>query len=509
MADLDLLVVGGGATGLGVALQAALEGRRVALVEARDFAAGTSSRSTKLLHGGVRYLAQGQIGLVREALHERTTVMGIAPHLAQPLSFSVRTTGALHRAWMTLGLRVYDALAGRHRIGRTERFGGGGLRYWDGQFEDARLALALARSAQRAGAQLRNHTRVDSLRRVDDAWQATLVDAFDGSHATVRARAVVNATGVWVDALRQATLVAQGRSALPMVRPSQGIHLVVPHERMPLKEAVLVPRTADGRVLFALPWLGATVIGTTDTPREDAPGEPRPLAGEVEFLLEETRRSLGVALTRQDVRSVWAGLRPLVSPPSDGSGGTAGLSREHAVVRDQPGLYTVTGGKWTTYRSMAVDVLQRMQASGDLPAAPTGAVDTASHALVGAPPAGTATASLKQAPGPHLWGAEAPLLQQLPGAQEDLGGGLTEAMVHFSARHEWTVTVEDMLARRWRMLFLDAKQAAAMAPRVASLLRADTGLDPRLDEFLALCQQYQLDGAPAPDDDHPIKETTP
>ena len=497
---LDLLVVGGGATGLGIALQSALEGRRVALVEARDFASGTSSRSTKLLHGGVRYLAQGRLGLVRQALRERAIVMASAPHLAQPLPFRVRPRGAWDHLVLALGLRAYDWLACRHRIGRTES-ASQGLRYWDGQFEDARLALAIARTAALAGAQLRNHTRVTGLARTDDGWRASLADRFDGAQATQQARAVVNATGVWADALRQPTLAALGASTRALVRPSQGIHLVVPRARLPLDEAVLVPRTEDGRVLFALPWLGATVIGTTDTPRDDVPEEPQPLHEEVDFLLREVHRALGVALQPQDVRSVWAGLRPLVDPvrgtgpDHDPHARTSGVSREHLVLRDAPGLYTVTGGKWTTYRVMAADTLASLVGSGDLPPSPRGRVDTCATRLVGAPPPGTPSHSLRQPPGPHLWGSEATVLSDLPGASQSLGGGLTEGMVRFAARHEWAITVEDMLARRWRALFLDAGAAARQAPAVARVLREETGFDPRLEEFLALCERYRL---PAP-----------
>lgn len=488
---LDLLVVGGGASGLGVALQAALEGRRVAVIEARDFAAGTSSRSTKLLHGGVRYLAQGRLGLVREALRERATVMRQAPHLAQPLAFQVRTTGMFDRAKTSLGLRAYDWLAGSHGIGRTES-STTGLRYWDGQFEDARLALALARSAQRAGALIRNHTRVSGLRQTAEGWGATLIDELDGAQAEFQARVVVNATGVWVDGLRRAALEPIGSVCTPIVRPSQGVHLVVSRDLLPLDEAVLVPRTEDGRVLFALPWLGSTVIGTTDTPRDDVPAEPQPMRDEVDFLLRETRRALGVTVRPADVRSIWAGLRPLVSPTTGSPEDTSSVSREHIVLRDAPGLFTVTGGKWTTYRSMAADVLARIQAAGDLRPAPNGTCDTSLVQLVGAPASGTRLKSLKDAPGPHLWGTEAGELAKLPGADRCLRDGLTEAMVRFAARQEWAVTTEDMLARRWRLLFLDARAAASLAPEVARLLQEETGIDPRLQDFLRLCESYVL-----------------
>ena len=518
----EVLVIGGGATGLGVAVQAALEGRGVALVEARDFACGTSSRSTKLLHGGVRYLAQGRFKLVREALRERAIVLGLAPHLAQPLPFVVHERRWLSWGITAVGLKLYQWLAGRLSLGATEsisqrslRDSGvalpgtvAGVRYWDGQFEDARLALALARTAQAAGARVRNHTRVVALKRHDKDWEVTLQDTLNGQQITLRAHCVVNATGVWVDGLRQLALSASPQTTVPatsasgssalqgLVKPSQGVHLVVERARLPLNEAVLVPRTTDGRVLFAVPWLGATVIGTTDTPRDDAPLEPRPMAEELSFLLGETERALGVRLQAHDVKSVWVGLRPLVdSGQGQGQqGSTAQMSREHLIAREAPGFVTVTGGKWTTYRSMAHEVLATMVAAGDLLTALTTA-HTEHHTLFGAPAAGAPAVSLREAPGVHLLGTEAAQVLNVPGNDELLGLGLTAAMVRYCAHSEWAVTVEDMLARRWRVLFLDARLAEQMAPRVAELLQQETGIDPALPAFLALCRQYQLSPA--------------
>lgn len=509
----ELLVIGGGATGLGVAVQAALEGRRVVLVEANDFASGTSSRSTKLLHGGVRYLAQGRLGLVREALHERARVLALAPHLAQPLPFVVATPHWRTWAAMALGLKLYQWLAGRLSLGPTEVLSrqamahslppglptGRGVRYWDGQFDDARLALALAQSAEQAGARVRNHTTVTALRPQDKAigpgWVVTLRDSFTGASRELSARCVVNAAGVWVDGLRQLAHTGAGQApAKALVQASQGVHLVVDRATLPLREAVLLPRTRDGRVLFAVPWLGATVIGTTDTPRADAPFEPAPLASELAFLREETERLLGLRLQPGQVRSVWVGLRPLVGSSEN----TSALSREHAVVREGAGFWTVTGGKWTTYRSMAEDVLAQVQRQGDLSAA-IRAANTREHRLFGAPAAPTAGGSLRDAPGPHLLGAQAQVLASLPGHGVGLGLGLTEAMVRHSARVEWAVTVEDMLARRWRVLFLDSRLAEQMAPRVAQLLHEETGLDPQLDAFVALCRRYRWpDSGPEP-----------
>jgi glycerol-3-phosphate dehydrogenase len=303
---------------------------------------------------------------------------------------------------------------------------------------------------------------------------------------------------VWVDELRRLALPpeAGGAPIKALVTASQGVHLVVTRACLPLREAVLIPRTADGRVLFAVPWLGSTLIGTTDTPRSDAPREPQPMAEELDFLFRETRNAFGLALQPGDVRSVWVGLRPLVGSagPGDKAQSTSQMSREHLIRREAPGLVTVTGGKWTTYRSMAEEVMHTLQAHGDVPPAPNGPVDTRQHRLVGAPAQSGAQTPhpLSEAPGVHLWGSQADQVLALPGAQRDLGLGLTEAMVRFAARHEWAFTVEDMLARRWRALFLDARQAATMAPAVAALLQEETGLEPRLNDFLELCQRYTL-----------------
>lgn len=506
----DVLVIGGGATGLGVAVQAALEGRRVVLVEARDFAAGTSSRSTKLLHGGVRYLAQGRVALVREALRERGTLLKLAPHLAQRLPFVVAQK-SWWSWWITcIGLKLYGAMAGRLGLGPTDLLSAAtlrqlmpqlpnpvaGVRYWDGQFEDARLALALARTADTAGADLRNHTRVTGLASQDEGWRVSLLDTLSGETATVHTRCVVNATGVWIDTLRQQTLMATGQSpsTAPMVRPSQGVHLVVDRKTFPLQQAVLVPKTSDGRVLFAVPWLGATLIGTTDTPRDDAPTEPRATPEELRFLFEQTRISLGVSLRPEDVRSLWVGLRPLVNAQPQHA--SADVSREHVIHRDAPGFVTVTGGKWTTYRAMAQALMQALVDAGDLPVAQRPA-HTDQHRLHGYTRHAPAT-GLQQAPGLHLLGSDAAEVAKLPGHDRLLGLGLTESLVRFSARHEWAVTVEDMLARRWRVLFLDARLAQQLAPRVADILREETGIDPQLDAFLSLSQQYILKNGETP-----------
>ncbi len=512
----DLVVVGGGATGLGVALDAALRGFSVALLESHDFGGGTSSRATKLLHGGVRYLAQGNVALVREALAERSNVLRIAPHLAQPLPFVMPS----YKWWQTpfygVGLKLYDLMAGRAGLGRTEFLNTtetlaalpglkstglqGGVKYWDGQFDDARLALALARTAEAAGAVVLNYAEVTSLQAASSGKGQNGVallevsDRIGESIRKIKARCVVNATGVWVDALRnQALGAAPEVTPSRMVSPSQGVHVVVDRDFMPGHHALLVPKTRDGRVLFAVPWMGKLILGTTDTPRQDLPREPTPFAEELAFILSEAAQVLTRPVRTEDIRSVWVGLRPLVAPPEQASGGTKTISREHTIVVDGGNVVTVTGGKWTTYRAMAEDVLDRCFEENLLPRRAGSITDR--HRLVGAPVEAAPATPVYAEPGVHLYGTEAAVVQACPGAGRELGMGLTEAMVRYAARHEYAETVEDVLARRWRALFLDARQAASLAPAVAALLTQEHGRDPALAEFLDLCARYLPPGA--------------
>ncbi|MYN11615.1 FAD-dependent oxidoreductase [Pusillimonas sp. TS35] len=505
LGQVDLVVIGGGATGLGVALDATLRGLSVVLLESCDFAKGTSSRATKLVHGGVRYLAQGNIGLVREALHERATLLRNAPHLARPLPFVMPSYHCWETPFYGVGLKVYDALAGSAGLGTTRFLSAaqarqqipgicsqglkGGVLYWDGQFDDARLALALARTAAAQGALLINYCPVIGLFHE----QGRLVgvqcrDVETGREYRVDAHCVVNATGVWVDEVRQMDGAATDVQVQPMVAPSQGVHLVVDREFFPGDHALLVPRTRDGRVLFAVPWLGKVILGTTDTPRHDLAREPLPYAHEINFILGEAARYLSRPPSRRDVRSVWVGLRPLVRPTGDEAGATRKISREHTVLIGTSGLVTVTGGKWTTYRAMAEDVLERCAEAGLLgPLAPS---RTAVYPLVGAPQDGGARKSMAEPPGLSSYGTEAELLRGIQGADTELALGLTEAMVRFAARYEYARCVEDVLARRARILFLDAQLATAVAPRVAEILREELAIDPGLDAFLHLSRQY-------------------
>jgi glycerol-3-phosphate dehydrogenase len=501
----DIAIVGGGATGLGVALDAASRGFSVVLVESHDFAKGTSSRATKLVHGGVRYLAQGDIALVREALHERTTLLRNAPHLAQPLPFVMPSYKVWETPFYGVGLKMYDALAGKSGLGPTEflsrrqtlaclptaRPDGlkGGVKYWDGQFDDARLALALARTAAAQGALLVNYCAAEGL--IHEKGKVAGLHCRDtetGRPFELHARCVVNATGVWVDLLRQQDAETIGRAVKPMVAPSQGVHAVVDRDFLPGDHALMVPKTADGRVLFGVPWLGKLILGTTDTPRGDLPREPRPFKQELEFILNESARYLVRAPQEKDIRSLWVGLRPLVKPMGEDGETTKGLSREHTVLVSRSGLVTVTGGKWTTYRAMAEDVLEKCFTAALLERTKPGV--TANLPLVGATGLGGRATAISAAPGVHLYGGEAAQVEALKGAGRQLGGGLTEAMVRFAARHEYARTVEDVLARRMRLLFLDARQAGELASDVGAILQQETGRDPQAAAFRELAASY-------------------
>jgi len=504
--QVDLAIIGGGATGLGLALDASLRGLSVVLLEAEDFAKGTSSRATKLAHGGVRYLAQGDIGLVKEALQERRHILRNAPHLASEIAFVMPSYTCWQTPFYGLGLKVYDRLAGKYGLQPTQflnsaqvkqRLPGvqpealkGGVCYWDGQFNDARLALTLARTAAAQGALLVNYCKVTQLQYHHGRLNGvTISDKETQQEFSLRAKAVVNATGVWVDDIRALDHKANQMPHQPLVSASQGVHVVVDAEFLPGDHALLIPKTRDGRVLFAVPWLGKVVLGTTDTPRSDHPAEPLAYAHEIEFILSEAAQVLARPPRREDVRSVWVGLRPLVTPNRSTAGRTSSISREHTIEVSHSGLVTVTGGKWTTYRVMAEDVLAQMTRHGLL--GPLPASQTRSFPLLGAPV--EKHARIVDAPGLSAYGSEAAMVQKLakPG-DTDLTPGLSPAMVRYAVRYEYARTVEDVLARRSRLLFLDAAKAAQVASQVDALLREEGIAHTKYDDFMALAKQYQL-----------------
>ena len=497
----DAIVIGGGATGLGIAVDGAKRGLRVALLERGDFGEGTSSRSTKLVHGGVRYLAQGDFKLVYEALHERANLLANAPHIARPLSFVMPAYRYWHLPFYGAGLMAYDLLAGQAGIGSTRWLAAagvqrllptvraegllGGVSYWDGQFDDARLAIALARTAEHSGAVIARHVEAKAL--IGEGHRIAGVAAVDvetNKRFVVRGSCVINATGVWTDGL----LADSGQAAQRrLVVPSQGVHLAFDRSFLPTTSALFWPKTSDGRVLFAIPWLGKTIIGTTDSRCEAIPRDPQPLPGEVDYLLRECANFFAVPPRREDILSAWAGLRPLVNPKVAAEGGeTKSISREHTVLLRPDGLVTVTGGKWTTYRSMAQDVLDQCCDAGLLDR--RGPCVTATTPLVGA--AGADPVSITETPSLQSYGNEAALVASLPGAQREVAPGLTEAMVRFAVRNEYARTVGDVLARRSRLLFLDARAALAATDAVADIVESETSAATGRESFRALAATY-------------------
>lgn len=481
----DFIVVGGGASGLGAAVDAASRGYRVALIEQADFAKGTSSRSTKLAHGGVRYLKQGDIALVRSALRERGLMQRNAPHLVHTLAFVIPNYSWWDRSFYAVGMAVYERLAGKLSLGRSQQLNraetiehlptvetkglAGGVLYYDGQFDDSRLAINLAQTAAAHGAAVINYCACVGL--IKEQGRVAGVRARDvesGAEFELRARAVINATGVFVDEIRRFDEPA----APPLVAVSQGVHLVLPRRFLPGSSALMVPKTADGRVLFAIPWHDRLVVGTTDTPGVVAALEPRAQEAEIDFILEHARRYLAVDPEERDVLSVFTGLRPLVS--RGGGGNTAALSRDHTIVVSASALVTITGGKWTTYRKMAEDVIDESERVAGLPHRVCGTQDLSIHGAVNPD---SVPAALR------VYGTDAANIAQLVRDDPTLGTPLhpafsfLQAEVVWHARHEMARTVEDVLARRARALVLDARASIAAAPTVARLLARELQRD--------------------------------
>ncbi|MFL6196610.1 MAG: glycerol-3-phosphate dehydrogenase/oxidase [Thermoanaerobaculia bacterium] len=480
----DVLVVGGGATGLGTAVEAASRGYRTALVEGSDFAKGTSSRSTKLVHGGVRYLQRGDVSLVLEALRERGRLLRNAPHLVHNLSFVVPSYDWWEGPFYGVGLKLYDLLAGKmglapsrflsreetlERIPTLEpRELRGGVIYQDAQFDDARLAVTLARTlTDGLGGVAANHVEAVGLIKEAGLVHGVRVrDAEGGRETEVRARVVVNATGVFADGLRH----LDDPESPPLLAPSQGIHLVLDRRFQPGDSAILVPHTDDHRVLFAVPWHGRVVVGTTDTPVSERSLEPRARPEEVEFLLSHVARYLTQDPAPGDVLSVFAGLRPLVRGTREAAK-TANLSRDHTLLVSPSGLVTITGGKWTTYRKMGEDTVDQAALVAGLDERPSRTAELRLHGWIEEPPGD----------GWSLYGAEAPELARLAAEQPGWGEPLHARLpyraceVVWAVRQEMARTVEDVLARRTRALLLDARASADIAPAVAVLMAAELG----------------------------------
>ena len=500
----DIVVIGGGATGMGVAVDAASRGYDVLLVEQHDFGKGTSSRSTKLVHGGVRYLEQGAISLVMEALKERGILRQNAPHLVTDLAFVVPNYEWWEAPFYGVGLKVYDMLAGRYGFGKSEVLSReetlarlptikteglrGGVVYYDGQFDDARLLINLAATAVEQGAVALNYAPATAVTRGADGFVDGIVarDRESGREFQARAQAVINATGPQSDSVRRMV----HPDADPLIAPSQGIHLVFDGSYLPGGAAIMVPHTADGRVMFAIPWHGHTVVGTTDTPVDEPSLEPRPLDDEIAFILETAGRYLQRPVTREDVLSVFAGIRPLVRAGS--SSNTASLSRDHTIHIDPSGLLTIAGGKWTTYRHMAEDCVDHAATLARLPEKPCVTKNLNVHGFH------------RQAGnfGPlSVYGSDALQIQDLIRADPSLAAVLHPSLPYcaaeivWAARAEMARTVEDALARRTRALFLNARAAIEMAPAAARLLARELQRDEawqteQVDAFRELAKGY-------------------
>jgi glycerol-3-phosphate dehydrogenase len=487
----DVLVIGGGATGLGTAVEAASRGYRTLLVERCDFAKGTSSRSTKLVHGGVRYLEQFNLTLVTDALRERGHMLRNAPHLVHDQQFVVPAYSYASLPYYGFGLKVYEMLSGRLSFGRSELLSRkdtldrlpelmqdglrGGILYHDGQFDDARYAIALMRTFQNLGGTAINYVEaVGLLREGDKTVGIAARDREDGGSFDLRAKVVINACGVFSE-----EMMSKDRGAHDAVLAvSQGTHFVLPRTFLTGTTALMIPKTADGRVLFAIPWHGATIVGTTDEPVDRSSAEPRALASEKQFLFEHICKYFGRKPAEEEILSVWSGLRPLVKKSGVK---TSKLSRDHTILVSQTGLITVTGGKWTTYRRMGFDTINRACQVASLPKATSPTMELKIHGW-------TTDTSAPTSEWEHVYGSDLPLLQELSAENASLNAPLHPRLpfkareVVWSARHEMARTVEDILARRTRALFLDARAAIEAAPAVADLLATELH---RTDEWKA------------------------
>jgi len=510
-APWEIIVVGGGATGVGVAIDAAARGYDVLLVEQSDFGKGASSRSTKLIHGGVRYLEHGNLSLVMEALKERGLLLRNAPHLVRNLGFVVPRYDWWEAPFYGIGLKVYDLLAGKYGFGASQILSleqtreylptidleglRGGVLYFDGQFDDARLLINMVATAFEHGATLLNYAAVEALTKDDQGYVngVIAVDAETGEEYRATSRVVINATGAFSDALRRRA----NAGAAPLITPSQGIHLVFDRSFLPGTTAIMVPHTSDGRVMFAIPWHGHTLVGTTDTAIEEPTLEPVAMEQEVDFLLATSSRYLAGKPTRADVLSVFAGIRPLVRG-GDGAGGdrpkTAGLSRDHVVHIDKSGLVTICGGKWTTYRRMAEDCVNQAATLAQLQERASTTDHLAIHGFHDSP---------EEFGDLSVYGADAPEILKLADEDPSLAERLHPDLPYIAAEVVWAVraemarTVEDVLARRTRALFLDSGAALKIAPAVAELMAGEFGAGEewksrQLAAFEAIAANYQL-----------------
>jgi glycerol-3-phosphate dehydrogenase len=504
----DMLFIGGGATGVGAALDAASRGHDVLLLEQSDFGKGTSSRSTKLVHGGVRYLQQGNIPLVMEALKERGIMRQNAPHLVHNLAFIVPNYTWWEAPFYGVGMKVYDLLAGRYGFGKSKHLDvstildhiptieleglRGGVRYYDGQFDDARMLIGMVQTAAEQGAVMLSYFRVTGLRRdVEGLVDAVFArDEESGREHVIPARAVVNCTGPFADGVRRLS----DPEARPMIAGSTGVHIVLDKSFLPGDSAIMVPHTADGRVLFAIPWRDRVIVGTTDVPTDEHVLEPVPTDEEIDFILENAHDYLDRPPTRDDILSVFSGIRPLVKAADDAN--TSKLSRDHTITVDKSGLITIAGGKWTTYRHMAEDVVNNAEVIGDLEARPCITRQLRIHGYHRHPEKFGRLSHY----GTDALGIE-DLERDQPGLARPIHARLaaTLSQVVWAVRHEMARTLDDVLARRTRSLLLDAGAAIEAAPEVAQVMAKELGagdawVERQVADFQRIARHYRVTG---------------
>jgi len=501
----DFIIIGGGATGLGSAVEAASRGYKTLLLEQHDFAKGTSSRSTKLVHGGVRYLRQGNVSLVLEALKERGLLRQNAPHLVKNLSFIVPNYDWWEGPFYGIGLKVYDKLAGDLGLGPSKNLSvkktlkhiptlepeglNGGVIYYDAQFDDARLAINLLQTLFDEDGVGINYMKVTGLMKAKNYVSGVLAqDQETGEEFELRARAVINATGIFTDSIRKMDNPEAGN----LIQPSQGVHIVLDKDFQPGDSAIMVPKTDDGRVLFAVPWHDKVVVGTTDTPVDKPSLEPRAMDEEIDFLLTHAARYLTKDPEPEDVLSVFAGLRPLVKMGD--SKDTASLSRDHTLLIDPSGLITITGGKWTTYRKMAEDTINEASIVAGLDERKCVTKKLRLHGWL-------KNAEVME---PYeIYGSDAPALFKIEKEDEHMKEKLHPRMTYRKAEVIWAVrnemarTVEDVLSRRTRAILLDARASIDAAPDVAALMAQELGknqawIDEQIKEYTSLAKEYLL-----------------
>lgn len=499
----DIIVIGGGATGLGIALDGATRGYKTLLLEQSDFAKGTSSRSTKLVHGGVRYMAQGDLLLVMEALHERGLMIKNAPHLTSNQEFVVPVYNMFDVVKYTVGLKFYDLLAGSLSLGKSHFLSRkntlarlpqlkpeglmGGIVYHDGQFDDSRMTIALAQACVDSGGTVLNYIQVTGFLK-NEKGKIVGVKALDmvsGVEININAKLVINATGVFADAVTR----LDNPNAKQTMKPSQGVHIVLDKSFLPGNSAIMIPKTDDGRVLFAIPWHNEVVVGTTDTPVDTISLEPIALESEINFILHTAEQYLVKAPKREDILSVFAGLRPLAANP-DNPHSTKEVSRRHKIALSPSGLLTIVGGKWTTYRRMAEETIHKAIAAGFLEKRKC---ITSNHPLT----AQTGNHSDRLS----IYGDKSFEIEAMICINPELGIPIdprlpyTKAEIVWICRNEMPINIEDILARRTRALFLNAKASSDMAPETAALMGKEFGYDlqwqkNQVESYLQLVKNY-------------------